>query len=573
MLQVTIFTLFSLALFTDISISARTANQGPASEMQLPADINISPDQVQKMESAFEQIQNVYASLPPEEQREFEKELEKAVQDEQKKLAAMSPAQQKEYVENAFKAFDEIEMGPGGAFDDGDWGQEFIPAPIPELEAPTEKNKTKTKAAEDQTQQKKIEEMVRTIDNALKLLESFKTKIGTLKPSAQYVIDKWITSGYIQKWAGDASNWNLFHTKLEAFVQRLYKLKDKDIKTGKYKFLSDPKLTGALLGQLKMILQTLRGCEPNIEIIDGKAANDKAKQAIRKLVNYLVDTPDTIITESDKLLKKFEPEALKMRKEEERKTKEAEIYQKTKLRKRPKRAVEIGTKDNSRYNDYDDYLQEYYGDYASAPRYSRTSPRTGRYETPRRNKDSKPTAGPSKKTGTPAKEQATQKAKPVKKRKTPLLKPADAKSYTKTPELDRWIGEFGKALGGFAEKVEDDEQSIWKSDNLQKHIEKGSKSNKIQSELEESVIKLRKAYKKQQTIVKKIKGLKDKKAQDGYTSKLKEEFNKYKNVLGQAKKAIAKVKFATMFGSAKTAYEIPLQEINTYINLILKVMK
>src|SRR3989304_10168553 len=62
-------------------------------------DLNISPDQMQKMDVMMNEMQNFYENLSAAEKAQFEKELAAEVEKEQKKLESMTPDAQKQYIE------------------------------------------------------------------------------------------------------------------------------------------------------------------------------------------------------------------------------------------------------------------------------------------------------------------------------------------------------------------------------------------------------------------------------------------------------------------------------------------
>jgi len=324
------------------------------SENMPQMDINdiATPEQMQKMETMLHGVQDIFESLSPEEKEQFQAELTAEIEREQRKLEAMDPEQQKQYIESAFQSFDDIDIDELlSQLEDED---EMIPT---DYEPETDKaDKTKSTKEEDEQKKVKIKAIIDRINSIIKILESLTEKLGAIKPSAQDKIDTWITKGHIQKWAGPKSNYETFSEELNDMKQKLYKLKEADPKTGKYYYLDDIKKTEKLSGQLDMLHATIKKYEINIEVDDKGTLNESAKSALKRLVNYLVDTTGTIIKSITEITGEFEKkEAPKLKKEEELKAKRAERESRRKA-KRPARAKEAGKKDRA-----DRYGGDYWG--------------------------------------------------------------------------------------------------------------------------------------------------------------------------------------------------------------------
>jgi len=365
------------------NIYSRSFDQDPA-QMGMP-QIDVSPDQLQKMETMMEEMQKFYNNLSDAEKNQFETELATEVAKEEQKIKSMDPEQQKNYIETAFRQFDEIDLD--ALLREIEEEEEMRRVDTTDQEEKTTETIKKKQEQEDrekaeQEKKEKIKKILDTIDKIIKLIDSFTGKLNAILPGAQELIDKWISKGYIARWAGRQSTYTNFRNDLDQMRQKLEKLKGTDPKTGKYKYLDNVKDAEKLGGQLEMLLKTIQRYEPNIEITQstieygqetrdeepqpeeiqvgqetrdeepeevqatqetrdeepeevqaaqeirgGKLKNEAAKSALKRLISYLVDTIKTISAEIDTLIEKFEGEAGKIRKEEEKLAKKAQQEQ------------------------------------------------------------------------------------------------------------------------------------------------------------------------------------------------------------------------------------------------------
>ena len=200
-------------------------------------DLNISPDQMQKMDVMMNEMQNFYENLSAAEKAQFEKELAAEVEKEQKKLESMTPAAQKQYVETAFAAFDDLDINDlieqlGDTESDAS-------QTTSNYDKPAEKEIAKNKDAEKAENKKKIKDTLDLINSIIKVLNSLNEKLNSVKPSVQHLIDGLIKKGSISQWAGQKSSWNLFDKDLQTMKQKLEKLKQTDPSTGKYYYLDE----------------------------------------------------------------------------------------------------------------------------------------------------------------------------------------------------------------------------------------------------------------------------------------------------------------------------------------------
>ncbi|MFC1842294.1 hypothetical protein ACFLYU_01415 [Candidatus Dependentiae bacterium] len=347
-----IFRAMLIAVFC-VCVTGAPLSYSQQAAQQMP-QIDVSPDQMQKMETMMHEMQHFYESLSPEDKAAFEGELAAEVEKEQKKLESMDPSQQKEYVETAFRAFDDIDLDELLSQIEEEEAEENQDN-SETLGATQDKQKKKEAQEEEEQKKKKIKETLDIINSIIKIINSLTEKLSGVKPSPQDLIEKWIDKKYIQRWAGSKSNWNTFKTELDEMIQKLHILKETDPKTGKYYYLDNIKEVEKLYGQLDMLHNTIKKYEPNIELSDeGKIENEASKSALRRLINYLVDTTNTITKSAQEIISAFEKkEAPRIKKEEEAKAKKAA----RKKRKSKGRIREAGTPERP------DYEPDYgYGD-------------------------------------------------------------------------------------------------------------------------------------------------------------------------------------------------------------------
>jgi len=466
-------------------------------------DIDVSPQQMEKMEGLMNEMQKFYNELSPEERAQFEAELTAEVEKEQRKLESMDPEEQKKYIESAFKTFDEIDLEEISRGQEEIEQPELEPTPIPEV---NETDKSEKLAAAEETEKQKIKKMIDTINAIIKILESLSEKLASIMPNPQDLIDKWIKKGYIPIWAGDESNWNTFKKTLDGILQRLHKLKDTDPKTKAYKFIGEPKATESLLGKLELMLTTLRKYEPKIEITTaGKVKTRESKDALKRTINYLVEYTEMIINNVDKLIEKYDPTAKKIRAQEEAAAKKAARYKKKTY---PERPVVAGSTD--RQESYDDLLRRYYGD-DSMPTYDEDYPATMGSE------DWEPSPEELK---TPEKSTSTGTEKKSKKKKSDK----EDEKYMKDESLNRAVKFIEDKLGTLDSFMQSTEGKWQKKDGkiggLQAFLEEGDKDNEFIKGITEATENIKMAKRRVSLATKNIKDLKNKNAQDAYKRKL-----------------------------------------------------
>jgi len=489
-----------------------------AQSMQMP-ELQFSEDQIKQMESAMNEFQNYIESLPKEERDKLMDDLSEAVKQEEEKMSKMSQSELEAYVQDSLKVLgdglEEVQVPI-----DQKISAEESAIPIPELDEEDAETGTR-KASVEADKEAKVKTMLATINENIKIIESFKEKLNEIKPSAHDLINKWIKKGYVQRWAGEESNWKTFNAAINGLLQRLYKLQDTDPDTGKYKYVSNPKENEGLLGQLEMMLRTLRKYEPQIEIIKGgKIKKGMSKDALKKLINYLVDEASFIVGESNKLIEKFDPEAKRIRLEEEKRIKEAGKYKKPKYPRRP-----VRVREGAGYRDYrEDYgypydrdaeYPSYYDDYSDMPDYREESPST--------EAEKSEEAAPEEE----------------KKKEGEKITEKDKEKLRTDKRLNRLIKSIEENLGNFANIMVEDE--TW--ENLAKHVnEDPAVKEGFKKRIIDGTRYIRTATRKVRAAANRVSGTKDKNVKAVYTGDIANIKKEYQDDFNIVTKQISGIK-------------------------------
>ena len=133
-------------------------------------------------------------------------------------------------------------------------------------------------------------------------------------------IPSWIKEGKLRNWPTTLS-WNTFKGQIEELQAKLNKIKDKDTKTGTFKYLDDLIKEEGVYNNLVKLKDGLAKSEPKIELasfgIDKMTSN--GRQAIRDTLLHLHEGIATmgLPASLDKIIEKYEPTAKKIKESEE----------------------------------------------------------------------------------------------------------------------------------------------------------------------------------------------------------------------------------------------------------------
>lgn len=307
-------TLFKLCLFAGSIFFACVPPLNAAPIQEKPQQ-QLSPEDLKLLEEVEQQINNYVASLPPEKQQEFWDDVKK----ESEKMSKMSEDDLVQYMEKVFS-------------------EELPPAEQPVIEAPAPIAPVKEAKIEERPAQPMDKQQA-----ALKLIDSMITRTSNFLRKAQTVVGlsgkviNWIKEGKLKNWPATLT-WDVFKGHIDELNQKISKLKDKDPKTNKYKYLDDFIKDESLYNNLSKINDVLTKNEPLIEVssfgIDKMAT--ESREAIRKVLmslheaHTLLGIPQAI----DKIFEKYEPTAKKLKESEEATSKQA-----LELSKRPRTAA------------------------------------------------------------------------------------------------------------------------------------------------------------------------------------------------------------------------------------------
>lgn len=161
---------------------------------------------------------------------------------------------------------------------------------------------------------------------AIQLIDAIISSINNFLSKAQVMVElpgkitSWIKEGKLRNWPTNLS-WNSFRTQVEELQAKLNKIKDKDTKTGTYKYLDDFIKDEGTYNNLVKIKDALALHVPKIAV--GSFAIDKmtsaGRQAVRDTLLSLHEAVATLAIPAnlDKIIEKYEPTAKKIKESEE----------------------------------------------------------------------------------------------------------------------------------------------------------------------------------------------------------------------------------------------------------------
>jgi hypothetical protein len=330
--------------------------------------------------------------------QDFEKELEEANKAIEEWVSSLSPEEQADFnrqVEEMSQMFenmseDEFEKFLGEMFAEEPMSE---PNPFPEVQPVALPEKVEVVlSAEDK---KKTQTAIKILDDVIKQSNLFMVLVNS-SPELPNRITRWGEKGDISNWQAGAT-WDTFKLELESFVQKLYKAQEQDVHTKQYKYLLNLIADEGLYNNIIQLQSALNDLLPAINLPEFgiQKLNAQSKNAIKDILKkytegfYLL----TIPTSLDALFEKYAPEAEKIKTEEEAANKRSlEAARQTRT---PAAATEAGYGDSGYgydygygygndygYNPYDygsygnDY-NDYYPDYGYGNDYGTDSGTTG----------------------------------------------------------------------------------------------------------------------------------------------------------------------------------------------------
>lgn len=203
---------------------------------------------------------------------------------------------------------------------------EYPPAGIyqGEQEAPTP-TPTPTPAAKPAVSSNKQQAAIQLIDTLLGHINKFLSK-SQVMVGLPGKITSWIKEGKLKNWPASLT-WNSFRAQVEELQAKLNKIKDKDTKSGAYKYLDDLIKDEGTYNNLVKLKNDLAKSEPKISLGDFgvDAMTSVSRQAVRDTLLNLQEALANmgVLAALDKLIEKYEPTAKKIKETEEAAQKKA----------------------------------------------------------------------------------------------------------------------------------------------------------------------------------------------------------------------------------------------------------
>ncbi len=293
---------------------------------------NLSPEEQQSYMQAV--TENIFQNLSPEQQEEVQQEIAKieAMSDEEREAYLRQVEQELE------KAFQQ-EQKPSAAPTD------FKKPPV--IQEPIEKpveEKPKKKKSIDKKKEAKIKQAVILINEIIATIDSFELKIATID-NFDEKFSKWAQRRKIDVEIKNIS-WQKINQQLQMFKQQLYKLKDRDTKTKKYKYISYLLKNEDLYSQLYTFSTTfdeyVSQINVQVESLDPVVKKQSSKAlriATNLIINTLLNKDKNIIESINDVFKSYDPKAKKIESQESALTSKALSESKKSIRQTPVKLV------------------------------------------------------------------------------------------------------------------------------------------------------------------------------------------------------------------------------------------
>ena len=273
-------------------------------------------EQIEQMSPAEQEgymqqvVETLFESLTPEQQKEVLEEAER--------IEKMSEEEQRAY-------FKQVERDLDQAFGKQQ-GQAPAPRPEPEPELKPEPKVKKEEivSVKISAQEKALKEAINLINEISQAIDDLLVKIER-KEDFLYKVGKWGKKKKIKSWDGKFK-WDKLKKKIDTLRGNIDKLKDRDTKTKKHKylpgFIGDEKLYATIYN----LSVDLADHEPSVRSGKGellpKKVRKRSHKALRALINVFTSllfpkkSEDDLIASLDKLFAKYDPEAKKIAAEE-----------------------------------------------------------------------------------------------------------------------------------------------------------------------------------------------------------------------------------------------------------------
>src|SRR6266404_4502099 len=269
-----------------IIIAAAAPNKMNMSQMQ---------DFERELEEANKAIEEYIGSLSPEEQAEFNKQV-----DEMSRM--FENMNEDEFEKFLGEMFAEEPMTEPNPF------QEIQPVAASEI----------VEVALSAEDKKKVETALKVLDDIIKQSNLFMVLMGS-SPELPNRITRWGAKGDISNWQAE-TNWDKFKLELEGFIQKLYKSQEQDL-SKQYKYLLNLIADEALYNNLIQLQTSLNSLVPTINLPEFgiQKLSTQSRKVIKDILAkytesfYLLTIPKSL----DDLFEKYAPEAEKIKAAEE----------------------------------------------------------------------------------------------------------------------------------------------------------------------------------------------------------------------------------------------------------------
>jgi len=407
--------IMGVPVLSDAEYKTMSSTDRQEYELQLMQQIEQQVEQMSPAEIEAH-FQKAYQSLSSEQQKEIDR------------ISKMSEQEQEKYLENWFEQLDKKPK----------------PEPAPEPEpTPTPEPKEKEVVVKVSEKEKAVKEALKLINEVITAIDTLLVKIAA-KQDFVYKLTKWGKKRKIKQWNG-GFKWDVLRKKIHVFREQLDRLKDRDPKTKKHKYLHNFVANENLYNKLYNFSVDLADYVPAVRVEKGKPLakriRKKSNKALRSLVDALVELlfdtkpkkdkkqPETMVTALEQLFTQYDPEAEKIKKEEAEKAKKA--LGPTERRPFPDFGFMDGSQEGESPFFYDDY-EGYVGSDHSR-RYQRKIPSGSvRRRTRRGSGATKPKPRKPK--------------KPTKKPTDDKVAPKEKKEFKKDRALNRFVRSLEAAL-------------------------------------------------------------------------------------------------------------------------------
>jgi hypothetical protein len=271
---------------------------------------NMSPEEIQAMEQELAQaaqaIDQYVSGLSPAEQEEFHR----AVAEVEQMMSTMSEEELNQFFESVIaeelSQAQEVPQQPGAT--------PGLPLPVKE---PVTVVAEKPKFTNEQ--QRILTLLTSIIDHT----DSFIVKMPNVPDIATKFI-RWTRQGKLTT-IGTEPQWDLFRGSIEKLKKELSDMRGTDAKTKQYLFIDAIIKNEPLLRVLTELESQLKTYEPRVIVtsLGIETLSADAKTAIQKIINAFALALQTTTIELKKIFETYEPEAQKIREEQQKQTERA----------------------------------------------------------------------------------------------------------------------------------------------------------------------------------------------------------------------------------------------------------